>query len=60
MAGKQNEFIEVCNTVIDRYNFLVEEVDKTLEHWEKCNDMLEMVQLIGMRPHTDISRICLN
>jgi hypothetical protein len=59
MSGKQTEFIEVCNTVIDRYNLFVEEVEKTFEQWEKCNDMLEMVQLIAVRPN-DISMICLN
>jgi hypothetical protein len=59
MTGKQTEFIEVCNTVIDRYNFFVEEVEKTLEQWEKCNDMLEMLKLLKVTPH-DITRICLN
>ena len=59
MAGKQTEFIDVCNTVIDRYNFFVEEVEKTLEQWEKCNDMLEMLKLLKITPH-DITRICLN
>ena len=59
MAGKQSEFIGVCNTVIDRYNFFVEEVEKTFAQWEKCNDMLEMLQLMQVRPY-DISQICLN
>ena len=59
MAGKQAEFINVCNNVIDRYNFLVEEVEKTFAQWEKCNDMLEMVQLMGVRPQS-FSQICLN
>jgi len=59
MTGKQTQFIGVCNTVIDRYNFFVEEVEKTLEQWEKCNDMLEMLKLLKVTPH-DITRICLN
>lgn len=59
MAGKQTEFIHVCNTVIDRYNFLVDEVEKTLEQWEKCSGMLEMLQLLRVTPF-DISTICLN
>jgi len=59
MADKQTEFISICNMVIDRYNMLVEEVEKTFGQWEKCNDMLEMVQLMSVRPH-DITRVCLN
>jgi SMC interacting uncharacterized protein involved in chromosome segregation len=59
MTGKQTEFIGVCNTVIDRYNFFIEEVEKTLEQWEKTNDMLEMLKLLKVTPH-DITRICLN
>lgn len=59
MAGKQTEFVGVCNVVIDRYNFLVEEVEKTLEQWEKCNDMLEMVKLLGVTPY-DVYSVCLN
>jgi len=59
MTGKQTEFITICNVVIDRYNFFVEEVEKTFEAWEKCNDMLEMLQLMRVRPY-DISKICLN
>ena len=59
MAGKQTQFINVCNEVIDRYNLLIAEVEKTMEEWNKCNGMLEMVSLLGVTPH-DITRICLN
>jgi len=59
MSDKQSEFISVCNMVIDRYNMLVEEVDKTLVGWAKCNEMLEMIKLMAARPY-DISMICLN
>ncbi len=59
MTERQTGFIGVCNTVIDRYNFFIEEVEKTLEQWEKCNDMLEMLKLLKITPH-DITRICLN
>jgi len=59
MTEKQTEFIGICNTVIDRYNFFIEEVDKTMEQWEKTNDMLEMLKLLKVTPH-DITRICLN
>ena len=59
MSALQTRFIDTCNTVIDRYNFLVAEVEKTMEDWNKCNGMLEMVKLLGVTPH-DITRICLN
>jgi chromosome segregation ATPase len=59
MSARQTQFIGICNTVIDRYNFLVAEVEKTLEEWEKTNKILDMVSLLGVTPH-DITRICLN
>jgi DNA repair ATPase RecN len=59
MSIKQNEFVGVCNTVIDRYNLLVEEVEKTYEQWEQCNDMIEMMRLLMITPY-DLSMICLN
>lgn len=59
MAARQTEFISVCNMVIDRFNMLVEEVEKTFEQWEKYNEMVEMMRLMVVTPH-DISQICLN
>jgi hypothetical protein len=59
MAGKQAEFITVCNMVIDRYNLLIEEVEKTFDQWQQCNKMLEMLQMMDQKP-VDIKRICLN
>jgi chromosome segregation ATPase len=59
MAGKQTEFIEVCNIVIDRYNFLIEEVEKTYEQWNKCIDMIDMLRKVMVTPY-DMNLICLN
>jgi hypothetical protein len=59
MSVRQNRFIAICNAVIDRYNLLVEEVEKTFTQWEQCNQMLGMLQLMRTRPH-DITQICLN
>lgn len=59
ISERQEEFISVCNQVIDRYNLLVEEVDKTYEQWGKYNDMVEMMRLMIVTPH-DITKVCLN
>jgi DNA repair ATPase RecN len=59
MSVKQNEFVIVCNNVIDRYNLLIEEVEKTYEQWEHCNDMIEMMRLLMVTPY-DLTMICLN
>jgi len=56
---KQSEFIGVCNLVIDRYNLLIEEVEKTYAQWDKCNVMIEMMRFTIVAPY-DISLVCLN
>ncbi len=56
---KQSEFIGVCNLVIDRYNMLIEEVEKTYAQWDKCNVMIEMMKFTVVSPY-DISLVCLN
>ena len=59
MADKQEQFIGVCNQVIDRYNLLIEEVEITYEEWAKYCEMIEMVKLMIVTPH-DVHRLCLN
>ncbi|MDB5282410.1 MAG: hypothetical protein JWO06_1485 [Bacteroidota bacterium] len=59
MTSKQDQFIGVCNQVIDRYNLLIEEVENTYEQWGQYNEMIEMVKLLAVTPH-DIRMICLN
>jgi uncharacterized coiled-coil DUF342 family protein len=59
MVSRQDEFVSICNRVIDRYNMLVEEVEKTYEQWEQYNKMIDMLRL-NLRTPYDLSRICLN
>jgi uncharacterized coiled-coil DUF342 family protein len=59
MAGKQEEFINVCNQVIDRYNMLIEEVERTYEEWSKYNELIEMMRLLILAPY-DLTSVCLN
>lgn len=59
MGQRQEKFIEVCNTTIERYNHLVQEVEELYEQWEQYNDMIEMMKLVVIVPN-DISRVCLN
>ncbi|HWB61882.1 MAG TPA: hypothetical protein VG603_00120 [Chitinophagales bacterium] len=59
MANRQEEFVSVCNMVIDRYNLLIEEVEKTYEQWEKYNDTLEMMRLALVTPY-NLTQVCLN
>lgn len=59
MTERQTEFIGVCNRVIDRYNLLIEEVEKVYVQWEEYNKMIEMLSLMHARPY-ETNQICLN
>jgi uncharacterized coiled-coil DUF342 family protein len=59
MTIRQTEFIGVCNMVIDRYNFLIEEVEKVYAQWEQYGEMIEMLKLMEVRPYNNLN-ICLN
>lgn len=59
MTARQTEFIEVCNRVIDRYNLLIEEVEKVYAQWGEYNQMIEMLRLVQATPY-ETERICLN
>jgi chromosome segregation ATPase len=59
IAKRQDVFIQNCNTVIDNFNALIDDVEKTYEQWEKYNDMIEMIKLMVVTPH-DVSKLCLN
>lgn len=59
MSQCQESFLKVCNSTIERYNLLVEEVEELYEQWEQYNDMIEMLKLMVITPN-DISRVCLN
>jgi hypothetical protein len=59
MTDRQSEFIGVCNRVIDRYNLLIEEVEKVYAQWEEYNNMIEMLRLIQVTPY-ETNQICLN
>lgn len=59
MTQVQEKFVSTCNTTIERYNLLVQEVEELYEQWEQYNDMIDMMKLIVITPN-DISRVCLN
>jgi len=59
MAKKQEEFIDVCNNVIDQYNQLIEKTEGLYSRWEEYNKTVEIIKMMYTMPN-DISRVCLN
>jgi len=59
MVQHQENFIVVCNSTIEKYNLLIEEVEELYEQWEQYTDAIDMMKLMVIVPH-DINRVCLN
>lgn len=59
MAETQEAFILLCNSVIDRYNQLIEQTEILYKRWEEYSKNVEMIKLMYVMPN-DISRVCLN
>ncbi|MBL0310791.1 MAG: hypothetical protein IPP77_14290 [Bacteroidetes bacterium] len=59
MADKQEEFIETCNQVIDRYNQLIEQTEILYQRWEDYSKSVELIKLMYAMPN-DMSKVCMN